>query len=407
MPPARPQKTAAKKARSLEDAPLALIWGDDDYAVKQRARQVFTAWTEKTGEFDQEIIEATAENADHVTRILARLREALQTLPFFGGAKVVWLKDCNFLGDGRLSEAASVTAAVGGLAAELQRFSWEQVRLLISAGKVDRRRAFYKMVQAVGAQEVHESLSAAKDWEVLAERFARDEFARHGQTIEPAALVELVAAVGPHLRTLAAEVEKLSLYAGDRREITRADVAQITSRTHQAEAFAVAEALGDRDLPRALRTLDEELWQIRTDRSKSPIGLLYGLISKVRLLLLVKELVRLRHLSERVEYRQVKAALERLPADLLPPDRQYNPAKMHPFPVFKAVQQSRHYTGAELREAMDRLLQANLRLVSSALDPTLVLQEALIQIIGGPRPAARHAPPSSPPRRGRRWSPSR
>jgi hypothetical protein len=69
MPPARPKKTAAKKARSIEDAPLALIWGDDDYAVKQRARQVFTTWTEKTGEFDQEIIEATAENVDHVTLI--------------------------------------------------------------------------------------------------------------------------------------------------------------------------------------------------------------------------------------------------------------------------------------------------------------------------------------------------
>ena len=37
---------------------------------------------------------------------MARLREALQTLPFFGSGKVVWLRDCNFLGDERTASAA-------------------------------------------------------------------------------------------------------------------------------------------------------------------------------------------------------------------------------------------------------------------------------------------------------------
>ena len=76
------------------------------------------------------------------------------------------------------------------------------------------------------------------------------------------------------------------------------------------------------------------------------------------------------------------AALKRLPAGLLPEDKRFNPARMHPFPVSKALGQCRHYTLSELREAMDRLLLCNLRLVSSSLDATLEIQSALIEIIG-------------------------
>jgi DNA polymerase III subunit delta len=50
---------------------------------------------------DHEIIEATVSNSGEALAAIAKLREALQTLPFFGSGKVVWLRDCNFLGDER------------------------------------------------------------------------------------------------------------------------------------------------------------------------------------------------------------------------------------------------------------------------------------------------------------------
>ena len=45
---------------------------------------------------------------------VARLRESLQTLPFFGSGKAVWLQNCNFLGDDRTAGAAAVTEALAG-----------------------------------------------------------------------------------------------------------------------------------------------------------------------------------------------------------------------------------------------------------------------------------------------------
>jgi hypothetical protein len=48
--------------------------------------------------------------------------------------------------------------------------------------------------------------------------------------------------------------------------------------------------------------------------------------------------------------------------------------------LFRAAQQSRHYSTDELVAAMDRLLDCNQQLVGSNLDESLVLQRALVGI---------------------------
>jgi DNA polymerase III subunit delta len=198
--------------------------------------------------------------------------------------------------------------------------------------------------------------------------------------------------VGPNARTLASEVEKLSLFVGDRTEITFADVDAVCIRNKQARAFALGDALGDRNLPKLLKCLDEELWEIRlkVDKDKSEIGLLYGLISKVRVLILINEMLREGWLKPATSYPQFKAQLDQVPADKLPEDRKYNPLAMHPFVLFNSLRQARNYTQTELVRAMDLLLQANRKLVSSSLDESLVLQQTLAQIVGEP---ARKAAP--------------
>jgi DNA polymerase III delta subunit len=49
----------------------------------------------------------------------------------------------------------------------------------------------------------------------------------------------------------------------------------------------------------------------------------------------------------------------------------------------------RRYTQEELVNAMDLLLRCNQRLVSSAADESLVLQQTLVQIVGAGKSAAR------------------
>jgi DNA polymerase III subunit delta len=369
-----------------QSAPLVLVCGEDEFAVKQRAKQIYLQWTEELGGMDHEMIDASVTNSNEALKALAKLREALQTLPFFGSAKVIWLQNCNFLSDERTATAQAVTEAVAELAQDLKEFKWDNVRLLISAGKVDKRKVFYKTVDKLGKVESFADWSEDRDWAGQAEVSARKAFRSRQKDISDEALAELISRVGPNARQLENEIEKVSLYVGERKEIEFEDVAVICTRNKTARAFALGDALGDRDLPRLLRRLDEELWEVKLDPRRSEIGLLYGLIAKIRGMILLKEMLREGWLKPDVDYNRFKAQLERVPTDQLPEDRRFNPLSLNPYILYKALPQVKRYSQAELIRAMDLLFQCNQRLVSSNLDESLVLQQALVQIAGAKEP---------------------
>lgn len=370
-------------AAKPSSAPVRLIFGEDEFGVKQRARHIYQQWTEELGGLDHEIIDAAVSNSGEALKALAKLRAALQTLPFFGKGKVVWLQNCNFLGDERAASAPAVTETLAEVAKELKEFSWENVRLLISAAKVDKRKVFFKTIEKTGAVESFDAWSVDdRDWADQAEAWARQAVRARQKEISDEALAELISRIGPNARQLDNEIEKLSLYVGDRNEIETEDVAAVCARNKTARAFALGDALGDRDLPRLLRRLDEELWGLKFDSQKSEIGLLYGLIAKVRAMLMLKEMLREGWLKPEKDYARFKAQLERVPADRLPSDRRFNPLAFNPYVLYKALPQVKQYSSAELVRAMDSLLQCNQRLVTSGLDESLVLQQTLVQIAG-------------------------
>ena len=372
--------------------PVAFVSGDDEFAVRQRARQIYQDWTAELGGMDHEVIDATVSNTGEALKIIARLREALQTLPFFGSGKVVWLRDCNFLGDERTAQTQIVADSLAELAQELKNFQWQNVRLLVSAGKADKRKVFFKTLDKIGTVENLDGWSVNdRDWADQAAAWARAAIQARHKAIAEDALAELISRVGPQARQLDSEVEKLCLYVGERNQIAADDVAAVCTRNKTARAFALGDALGDRDLPTLLRCLDEELWEIRlkVDRDKSEIGLLYGLISKVRVMLLLKEMLREGWVKADADYNGFKSQLERVPKDAFPAEKKFNPLMMHPWMLHHALQQSKHYTQAELVQAMDLFLRCNQRLVSSGLDEALVLQQALVQIVGPARRATR------------------
>ncbi len=240
-------------ATAHNSASLVFVWGDDEFSVKRRARQIFEEWRQGTGELDQEIIDATAANSGEALKAVAKLREALQTFPFLGGAKVIWFQNCNFLGDERPAASQSVSESLADLAQELQSFAWENVRLLISAGKVDKRKTFYKTVDKIAAVESLIGWTVDdRDWTAQAENWALRELRGRKKRISDEAQATLVTGVGPHTRQLSNEVEKLALFAGDREQIEIEDVVAVVIPNKQARAFSLGDALGDVDHPASL-----------------------------------------------------------------------------------------------------------------------------------------------------------
>ncbi len=363
----------------LPTEPLCLVFGDENFLVRDRASQVYEGWCADAGGEDHELIDGTVRNAAEALEALAKLNEAVQTLPFFGGAKVVWLRDANFLGDDRTASSRDVTDRLNGLAKGWETFDWQGVRVLISAGKVDKRKTFFKTAKKIGAVE---DLSVAeKERGSRAALIVRQRLAELGKKISAHVADELVLLAGANLQQLQTEADKLAAYVGERDEVTRQDVHEIATRTKQARAFALADALGERNLPKLLRVLDEELWEVKLDTKKSPIALLYSLISKVRTMIFLKELLRLKWIRAGGGYPQFKSQLEAIPDERLPVDRKFNPKAMHPYMLFNALGHARHYSEEELTRAMEILLHCNRQLVSSSTDDTLLLQQALVQIV--------------------------
>ena len=369
-------------AAAKSSAPVVLVCGEDEFAVKQRGRQIYDQWSAELGGSDHEIIDAAASNSGEALQAVARLREALQTLPFFGSGKAVWFRNCNFLGDERTAESQAVTETLSDLARELKEFDWKDVRLLVTALKVDKRKVFFKALDKIGEVESFAGWSSNDaEWVAEAEGWARRAFQARKKRISEETLAELINRVGPNARQLDSEIEKLDLYVGSREEIEAADVAAVCTRNKTARAFALGDALGDRDLPRLLRRLDEDLWETQRSSQKSEIGLLYGLIAKVRAMLLLKEMVEEGWIKPGGDFSRFKAQLERVPKDKLPSDRRFNPLALNPYVLYKALPQVRNYRKPELVQAMDLLLTCNQRLVSTSLDESLVLQQTLIRIL--------------------------
>jgi DNA polymerase-3 subunit delta len=81
----------------------------------------------------------------------------------------------------------------------------------------------------------------------------------HGKKLAREAEQELKQRLGDDLRLMAAELEKLALYAGERTQISRGDVEAVVAPVREEEFFAVGEAVAEGDLSRALQLFHDEL----------------------------------------------------------------------------------------------------------------------------------------------------
>src|SRR5204862_4899668 len=128
-------------------ASIYAVVGSDEAEVKRVAAELAAKLTPpEAGDFGLEILDGVVENADQAAARIRSTIEALQTLPFFGSSKVVWLKSANFLGDTQISCATSVQFALEELSDLLENGLGSDVTFLISATEVDKRRSFYRLL---------------------------------------------------------------------------------------------------------------------------------------------------------------------------------------------------------------------------------------------------------------------
>lgn len=183
-------------------------------------------------------------------------------------------------------------------------------------------------------------------------RTAKDE----GIAIDGQAVQMLANFVGPNLRQLMNELQKLALYA-DGRSIRAADVRLLVSDSSEGLIWDLTDALSQRNGRAAMRALHD----LRRGDA-NPFYLLTMMARQYRILIKVKDALARGGRNENEIAREVKES---------------------PYPVKKAMQQCRGYGMDELETVLERLLRADFAMKTGADAETEI--EVLVAELTQPR----------------------
>jgi len=238
--------------------PFTFLCGADDFLVGRLGQQRFAALTaDVADEFSREVLNGFAGNVSEVESAINRFRESVQTVSMFGGKRVIWLKDVNFLADSVTGRAESTLTLVEDLQQILAAVNPADTAVLITAAPVDRRRSFPKWCEKTadftlvgGGEDDGEALAGV----VLAEAQAV------GATLSPDAVRLLLAKVGANTRLLVEEVRKLAAYVNAGETIEDTHVAELTPNTAEGDFFEAAESFFSGDLKWTLAALQRHFF---------------------------------------------------------------------------------------------------------------------------------------------------
>jgi DNA polymerase-3 subunit delta len=370
-------KAKAKSAES--ESNVHAVVGSDESEVKRVAAELAAKLTPPdAGEFGVEVIDACADNVEQAVAKIRLAIEALQTIPFFGGGKLVWLKNANCMGDSVIGRSAAVQGALEDLAEVLETGLGADVILLISATETDKRRSFYKALAKRAEVQVIDRLDSSRaGWEEEATEIVRRRAKARQLQFDEEALDLFVLLTGGDTRQIENELEKIDLYLGKERRVTLQQVRELVPLSRAGVIFELGNALAACDLERALMLVKRLL-----DQGETAIGiLLVAILPTIRNLLLAKDLMERNRIPRPQAPFTFISALNRLPAEATEHLPRKKDGSINGYALGIAAQQAHRFKREKLIAGLEACLEANLRLVSSQLDHELVLTEIVVKLL--------------------------
>jgi DNA polymerase III subunit delta len=258
--------------------PAVLLLGPEAYD-RRRLKDALTAAFPEGSVTQHDLSELT----------LAEVLDDARSLSLFASERLIWIVNAEAVlpkgraaaddeeGDGPAGDSAPLAAYMkdptpgAALVFEASRFDFEGD----DKRKQDRVRKFYNAIPDVIELRRYASHEARKETEALA--------ARAGFRLEDAALDLLVEALGADIARIAVEVEKLSLFAGNR-TVTVDDIGALVPDARATTIFALVNAIARRDRARALEFLDT----LTRDGEYLPLALAF-LSTQFRMALVARE----------------------------------------------------------------------------------------------------------------------
>ncbi len=222
--------------------------------------------------------------------------------------------------------------------------------LVVVGSKLDGRRKFVAVARKQGFLVSCDPLDdrAVRGW--IVERCAAK-----GHAIDPEIADLLAAVAGPHLSPLDDAVERLSLYVGPGASIDADAVSECVARIRTADTWALVDAVGARDLGRALRTLADAY-----DPRERGLPLLGALAWSVR------------------QLARFQAAIE---SGASFDDAARRAGAFNPYRARELASKARSIRVKEVERWLLVLAEADIALKSSRRPPDAVLEEMLVRLV--------------------------
>jgi DNA polymerase III subunit delta len=377
----------AAKAKAPGPGNFLAVIGTDEGLVREKALEIHHRLTGGVDDgFTHETIDGIADNSDSAFEICASVVQALRTIPMFGGDKVVWLRNANFLGDNVMGRSQRTEAGVEALRAALEAGLPDGVRFLMTALGVDKRRSFWKFIEKAAQVQVHDRIdTSGEHWEEQVAAIVEERAAEMGLSFERDAMALFVMLAGEQSQQIGNELEKLDLYLGpERRVVTEDDVNRLVPLSREAVVFEIGKAIQKGNASRAIQLIDQQL-----AADESAVGIMRAsVINVVRNLYMARLIMDRFKVSGTGNYNSFAGALNRLPEN----DRAWLPQKkdgsgVNVFPIFLAAAAATHYDLEDLQHVLEATQKADQALVTTQLDPRLILHRLMVEIA-----AARKAP---------------
>jgi DNA polymerase III subunit delta len=315
---------------------VIFLYGPDSYRSRQYLAQVVAQFKAKVagGQLAVAVLsgdQVTAEairQAGQGTTLLAT-RQLLVVEGLFDAKKV------------SADVADAVTAVVASQAGDEPH---KNVVMFYQGGMPDQRLALFKLLASQPRAQLFEPMDPGQ-----ASRWARAEVARRGATLQPAAATALVAAIGVDGWALSNACAILAAYRHGG-TVTAADVGQHAVPLVSASIFALADALGSRNVAVASQLLQHLLAS-----GEEPLYILAMLSRQLRLISLAKD-------------------------EGLAPAALASRRKLPPFVAAKLVRQAELFTWPRLAAAYAGLRAADAALKTTGLGGPAVLQKLVVGI---------------------------
>jgi DNA polymerase III subunit delta len=265
--------------------------------------------------------------------------QAVQTLSFFGGKKLVAVRDFH--------EASLDKPAVERVLSYVKDPSLDGTLVLL-ADKIDRKKKIFKSLSSINF-----AVPCSSPNEGALVQWVVKQAQKRGYTLKTDASRLLVDRIGAKPGLLISELEKLAVSAGESKSIDEPLVSELVGALKQENVFELTDALKTKNASAAIQILRNQL-----RHGEEPLKILGTISWQYRLIWEVKH------------YRDNKTPIQTA-ARLM---------EAKPFMIEKAASYCGKFSVGDLRKAFKSLFRADRELKTSSGSPELIMEALILKL---------------------------